>query len=510
MADMVIMMILQHLLSWMIWLPVIGAALCLCVSSDRNPIYARVVAVSTALLALLLCIPLYTQFNFTLPGMQFVEDVPWISAYNIHYALGVDGLSAPLVILTSFTTLIVILAACSSIHKKVGEYMASFLIMQAMVIGVFTSLDALLFYVFWEGMLIPMYLSIGIWGGERRSYASIKFFLYTFFGSALMLIVLLYLGLQAGNFMIANFYPLPLRMSVQIWIFLGFLLAFMVKVPMWPTHTWLPDAHTEAPAGGSVVLAALMLKIGTYGFLRFSLPIVPDASNKLANLMIALSLISIVYISLVAIVQRDMKRLIAYSSIAHMAFVTLASFAIYVIVRTTHDMQYAALALQGAMFQMIAHAFSSGAMFIGAGILFDRMHTHLIKAYGGVAHKMPILAAFFMLFALSNIGLPGTSGFVGEFMILLSLFKTSIWILSCAALAVILGAAYTLWMYRQVFLGPVNPNLEAISDVNWIEGINLTILGALFLLLGLYPQVALKFFQASTNHLLQLSVLSKL
>jgi NADH-quinone oxidoreductase subunit M len=494
----------------MIWLPVLGAIMCLIASTADNPLYPRAIAVITAILGVLLCIPLYTHFDFHSGNMQFLENAHWIPAYNINYNLGVDGLSAPLIMLTSLTTLIVVLAACSSIHKKVGQYMAAFLVMQTMVIGVFSSLDAILFYVFWEGMLIPMYLSIGIWGGEKRGYASIKFFLYTFFGSALMLAVLLYLGLASNSFMIKDFYALHMTMPVQIWVFIGFLLAFMVKVPMWPTHTWLPDAHTEAPAGGSVVLAALMLKLGTYGFLRFSLPIVPDASNKLASFMIALSIISIIYIALVAIVQKDMKRLIAYSSIAHMAFVTLASFAIYFIMRNANDFSLAMLALQGAMVQMIAHAFSSGAMFVGSGILFDRLHTHAMKKFGGVAFKMPIFSAFFMLFALSNVGLPGTSGFVGEFMILLSLFKANLGVLMLAALAVILSAAYTLWMYRQVFFGKMNPDLETVKDVNLIEGINLCILGLMVIGIGVYPQFLLKMFDATAANLLHLSLATKL
>jgi NADH-quinone oxidoreductase subunit M len=379
-----------------------------------------------------------------------------------------------------------------------------------MVIGVFSSLDSILFYVFWEGMLIPMYLSIGIWGGSNRSYASIKFFIYTFFGSALMIAGLLYLGLHAHSLMITDFYKLPLSMPVQLWLFAGFTLAFMVKVPMWPLHTWLPDAHTESPAGGSVVLAALMLKLGTYGFMRFSLPIVPDACSYLANFMIVLSLISIVYISIIAIQQKDMKRLIAYSSIAHMGFVTLGCFSIYLIMRITHDIQYAYYAFEGAMFQMIAHAFSSGAMFIGVGILYDRMHTHQMNHFGGVASKMPIFTAFFMLFCLSNIGVPGTSGFVGEFMILISLFKTNFWILAVAASAVIFSCAYTLWMFRQVFFGAVNPDIAQIKEINPIETINLIILGVLIIYLGVYPQPVLTMFHATTGHLLQLSLTSKL
>ncbi len=504
------MMLTHYLLSCLIWLPLLGAIFCLLFSAEKHLNSARAVAVITALLNLLLCVPLYQHFNFASGTMQFVEHLNWIPAFNINYALGADGLSAPLIILTCFTTLIVVLAACTSIHKHVGQYMATFLVTQAMVIGIFSALDSILFYVFWEGMLIPMYLSIGIWGGSNRSYASIKFFLYTFFGSLLMLVGLIYLGLHAHSFMITDFYKLPLIMPVQTWLFIGFTLAFMVKVPMWPLHTWLPDAHTEAPAGGSVVLAALMLKLGTYGFMRFSLPIVPDACNNFSNLMIALSLISIVYISIIAIQQKDMKRLIAYSSIAHMGFVTLACFSIYLIMNNTHEIQYAYFALEGGMFQMIAHAFSSGAMFIGVGILYDRMHTHQMNHFGGLASKMPVFTAFFMIFCLSNIGVPGTSGFVGEFMILLSLFKANFWVLAIAATAVVLSCAYTLWMFRQVFFGPLNPDLNQIKEINWVETTNLLILGVLIIYLGIYPGQVLNMFHATAGHLLQLGLASKL
>ncbi len=501
----------NHLLSWMIWLPTVGAILCLLASAEGTPsIYPRIIAVITALADVFLCIPLYHNFDLSSAAMQFKEDALWIPAYGIHYALGVDGLSAGLIILTTLTTLVVILAGCTSIHKKIAQYMATFLITQTMVIGVFASLDSILFYVFWEGMLIPMYLSIGIWGSANRSYASIKFFIYTFFGSALMLVVILYLYRQSGSFLITDFYKLPISRAEQIWLFIGFTLAFMVKVPMWPTHTWLPDAHTAAPSGGSVVLAALMLKLGTYGFFRFSLPIVPDACRSLANVMIILSLISIVYIGLVAIVQRDMKRLIAYSSIAHMGFVTLGCFAIYSIMQTSRDWQFAYLAFQGAMFQMIAHAFSAGAMFIAAGILYDQMHTHELSAFGGIAKKMPVLAGFFMLFALSNLGLPGTSGFVGEFLIFLSLFKANFWVLLVSGTAIVLSAVYTLWMYRQIFFDtPKNNQVENLREVNAIEWINLIILSAMIIFLGVYPQIALQLFHATTEHLLQLSLISK-
>lgn len=503
---------LHILLSTIIWLPVAGAILTLLLgSNDKHPQTARVIAVSTAVLGLILCIPLYVYFDPNTAVMQFQEHLPWIKAYDIYYSLGVDGISMPLIILTSFTTLIVVLAGCTSIHYRVAQYMASFLIMQGMVIGVFAALDSVLFYVFWEAMLIPMYLSIGIWGSSNRSYASIKFFLYTFFGSALMLVVILYLRAHANSFAIADFYPLKLSMHEQYWIFIAFLLAFAVKVPMWPVHTWLPDAHTEAPAGGSVVLAALMLKLGAYGFLRFNLPIVPDASQTLDWLMISLSLVAIIYIGLVALVQTDMKRLIAYSSIAHMGFVTLGCFMIYSIVRITGNYQDAYMSLEGAMVQMISHAFGSGAMFIGVGILYDRLHTRLIGDYGGVANTMPVFAALFMLFAMSNAGLPGTSGFVGEFLVILSLFKTNLWIAIAATTTLILGAAYTLWMYKRVFFGAVaNPGVASLRDINGTEKVMLWLLAAMVLIIGLYPQCLLNVFHASVTNLLQLSLHSKL
>lgn len=504
-------MLNDALLSVMIWLPIAGAVACLTVSSDKFPNRARAIAVLTALLGLGLCIPLVAHFNCVGYQMQFVEYHDWIPAYGIHYALGVDGLSVPLIVLTCLTTLVVVLAACTSIHKKVGQYMATFLIMQGLVVGVFAATDAILFYVFWEAMLIPMYLSIGIWGSANRSYASIKFFLYTFFGSALMLAVILYLRLHAGSFAISDFYALKIPMDVQLWLFVGFLLSFMVKVPMWPTHTWLPDAHTEAPAGGSVVLAALMLKLGTYGFLRFSMPITPDASHSLAMLMVVLSLISIVYISYVALVQQDMKRLIAYSSIGHMGFVTLGCFMVYLIMDNAHSYPDAFMAYEGSMVQMIAHAFGAGAMFIGVGILYDQLHTRKIKDLGGIAQKMPLFAALYMLFCLSNLGLPGTSGFVGEFMIILAMFHTSFWITLIASTAVILTAAYTLWMYKRVYFGPItNPQVALLKDIGPLETLNLVILAAALLFLGLCPQAELALFQATADHLLQLSLSSKL
>lgn len=499
------------LLSLLIWIPVFGGMVVLMTGSDQHAKTARLIAIGTSIICLLLCIPLYTQFNLHTYNWQFREHLQWIPVYKIYYDMGVDGISMPLIVLTTYSTLLVILASWRTVKHKVAQYLATFLIMQGMIIGVFASLDSVLFYVFWEGMLIPMYLSIGIWGSENRSYAAIKFFLYTFLGSALLLIVLLYLGLKAGSFYIPDFFALRLNKSEQILIFLGFLLAFAVKIPMWPVHTWLPDAHTEAPAGGSVILAALMLKIGGYGFLRFSLPITPDASHALDWMMIALSLVAIVYIGFIAIAQTDMKRLIAYSSVAHMGFVTLGCFMVFVIIARTQNVHEAYMALDGAMVQMISHAFGAGAMFLGFGMLYEQMHTRLIKNFGGIAHTMPTFAAFFMVFAMSNVGLPGTSGFVGEFMVILSAFKTSFWVTFTCALTLIIGAAYTLWMYKRVFFGPIaNAKIAALKDSNWLDITIFMLLVIPIILIGLYPKPMLDVFHASIGHILELSLQTKL
>lgn len=492
------------ILSILTWVPVVGAILALCTGGDR-PNAARAIAVVAAVINMLLCIPLYLAFDPSRYDMQFVEDHLWVHAYQTHYAMGVDGISLLMVILTNFTGLLVVIAGCHAIKKRVAQYMAAFLTLQGMIIGVFCAMDAILFYVFWEGMLIPMYLSIGMWGSANRSYASIKFFLFTFFGSLLMLVALLYLYNQTGSFMIANFYGLPLSATVQKWLFFAFLVCFAVKVPMWPLHTWLPDAHTEAPAGGSVVLAALMLKLGVYGFLRFSMPITPVACEQLAWMMIVLSLIAIVYVGLIAIVQTDMKKLIAYSSIAHMGFATLGCFMVYDIVYHMHSLQDAYMSLEGSVIQMIAHAFGSGAMFLGVGMLADRFYNHsrLIKDYGGVANVMPIFAAFFMLFAMSNVGLPGTAGFVGEFMVILSAFQTHMWVATCAALTLILSASYTLWMYKRVFFGPVaNQYVAGFSDITWTEKVNYILLAIGVFAIGLYPQPIINVLRVTVGHLL--------
>jgi len=408
------------ILTVLTWFPVLGAVVVLMTGSDKYAKTARSIALVVAIINLLMCIPLYLGFDNSSYAMQFQENQLWIRAYKIHYAVGVDGISLAMIILTNFTGLLVIIAGCEAIKIRVAQYMATFLTMQGMMIGVFAATDAILFYVFWEGMLIPMYLSIGMWGSTNRSYASIKFFLYTFLGSILMLVALLYLYNQTGTFEIAQYYNIKnLSLHKQELIFFAFFAAFAVKVPMWPVHTWLPDAHTEAPSGGSVVLAALMLKLGIYGFLRFSMPIVPEACQELAWFMIVLSLIAIVYIGLVAIVQTDMKKLIAYSSIAHMGFATLGCFMVYDIIHHHGTYRDAYMSLEGAVIQMIAHAFGSGAMFLGVGVLADRIfnHSRLIRDYGGIANVMPWFAAFFLVFAMSNVGLPGTAGFVGEFML---------------------------------------------------------------------------------------------
>jgi len=496
------------LLSVLIWLPVIGAVLVLAVNS-KHPVYACSIACAVAIINLLLCIPLYLGFDSSSYAMQFVENKLWITAYQIYYSLGVDGISLAMIILTNFTGLLVILAGCRAIKVRIAQYLAAFLIMQGMMIGVFAATDAILFYVFWEGMLIPMYLSIGMWGSANRSYASIKFFLYTFLGSILMLIALLYLYNQTGVFAIQKFYGLNLSPHIQELLFFAFLLAFAVKVPMWPVHTWLPDAHTEAPSGGSVVLAALMLKLGIYGFLRFSMPIVPGACSQLAWVMIVLSLIAIVYIGLVAIVQADMKKLIAYSSIAHMGFATLGCFMVYDIIYHTANNQDAYMSLEGAVIQMIAHAFGSGAMFLGVGMLADRFYNHsrYIRDYGGVATRMPIFAAFFMLFAMSNVGLPGTAGFVGEFMVIMSAFQAHFWVALIAALTLILASAYTLWMYKRVFFGPIqNEHVAAFQDLHWIELVNYILLAIGVFWVGLYPAPILNVLHATVGHLLTISL----
>lgn len=494
------------ILSALIWLPILGAIPVLFLRGKNNEHKARCLALLIAGFSLLLCVLLVLQFNDNSAAMQFRERANWLPVLHINYDIGIDGISLPLLILTCFTTFLIVLASWTMVKKNVAEYLATFLVMQGMVVGVFVSIDAILFYFFWEGMLIPMYLSIGIWGGRNASYAAIKFFVYTFLGSALLLVAFLYLGLHAQSFNILHFYNMHMSLKVQILVFLGFFIAFAIKVPMWPFHTWLPDAHTEAPTGGSVVLAALMLKLGAYGFLRFSLPITPDASHTLAWFMVILSLISIIYIGFVAIAQTDMKKLIAYSSISHMGFVTLGCFMSLLIIEHTANLNTAYMSLEGALAQMITHAFGSGAMFLAFGVLYEHLQTRKISDFGGVAKTMPIFAAFFMLFAMSNVGLPGTSGFVGEFMILLSIFKVSVWVAMIAAFILVVGAVYTLWMYKRVFFGKItHDNVAKLKDVSGVDLLIFILLAIPVVWIGVDPNPMLNMFHASIGNLLTLA-----
>lgn len=499
------------LLSLVIWTPIFGGMLVLATGSDKNAVEAKVLTLVIALATFLISLPLYTEFNTHVASMQFVENIHWIDRFKINYHLGVDGISMPLILLTSFTTMLVVLAGWEVITKRVAQYMAAFLIMEGLMIGVFAALDAAVFYVFWEAMLIPMFIVIGVWGGPRRVYATIKFFLYTFFGSVFMLIALLYLAVKTGSFEILDFHAFKLGLDAQIYIFIAFLLAFAVKIPMFPVHTWLPDAHVEAPTGGSVILAAIMLKLGAYGFLRFSLPITPDASSSLDWLMIALSLIAVVYIGFVALAQQDMKKLIAYSSISHMGFVTLGFFIIFAIARNDANMAGAVMGIEGGIVQMISHGFISAAMFLCVGVLYDRMHSREINDYGGVVNTMPVFAAFMVLFAMANAGLPGTSGFVGEFMVILSAFKANFWYAFLAATTLIIGAAYTLWMVKRVLFGEVaNDKVAALKDVNSREILILSTLAITVLFFGLYPAPLLEVMEPSVKNLLQHVMQSKL
>jgi len=499
------------LLSLVIWTPIIGGLFLLGFAKKDNPANTRFIALLISILTFLLSIPLYTSFDTTTAVMQFAEFKPWISSFNINYHLGVDGISMPLIVLTTFMTVIVVIAGWEVIKDKVEQYMAAFLIMEGLMVGVFSALDAALFYVFWEALLIPMFIVIGIWGGPNRVYATIKFFLYTFFGSVFMLIALLYLYSQSNSFEIQAFHDLKIGLTAQILIFIAFLLAFAVKVPMWPVHTWLPDAHVEAPTGGSVILAAIMLKLGGYGFLRFSLPITPDASHELDWLMITLSLIAVVYIGFVALVQKDMKKLIAYSSISHMGFVTLGFFVSYQILENSGNLKGAALGIEGGMVQMISHGFISGAMFLCVGVMYDRLHSRQIKDYGGVVNHMPKFAAFMVFFAMANAGLPGTSGFVGEFMVILSSFKANFWYAFLAATTLIIGAAYTLWMVKRVIFGKVvNDAVTTMQDINKREFFFLAVLAFTVLLFGVWPAPLVEVMDVTVVNLLQHIMQSKL
>ena len=480
------------ILSLTIWVPILAGILVLATGSDRNAPLAKALALLGALLGLAVALPLYTRFDSLTASMQFTEFTSWIPAFNINYHLGVDGISMPLLLLNSFTTVLVVLAGWRVIQHKTAQYMAAFLIMSGLINGVFAALDAMLFYVFFEAMLIPLFLVIGIWGGPRRVYAAIKLFLYTLMGSLLMLVALIYLYFHAnGSFEILDFQALPLTLPVQVMLFVAFFLAFAVKVPMWPVHTWLPDAHVEAPTGGSVVLAAITLKIGAYGFLRFNLPIAPDASHYMTGFMITLSLIAVVYIGLVALVQADMKKLIAYSSISHMGFVTLGIFL------------FNTLGMEGALMQMISHGFVSAAMFLSVGVMYDRLHSRQIADYGGLANRMPVFASLLMLFSMANAGLPGTSGFVGEFMVIMGAVKVNFWYAFLAATTLILGAAYTLWMYKRVVFGEiVHAEVKKMQDLVPREFFYLVVLAVLVLAMGLYPRPLTSVMHASVNNLL--------
>ena len=497
------------ILSLLIWIPIIGALMML-VMGDKNPGLSKLIALIISAITLLLCIPLYSGFQSGTAAMQFTELAEWIPSLKINYSLGVDGFSMPLILLTCFSMFLVVIAGWEVIEKRPGQYMAAFLIMEGLMNGVFSSLDSILFYVFWEAMLIPMFLIIGIWGGPNRVYATLKFFLYTFLGSVFMLVALIYMGVIGDSFAIADMHKLQLPMQTQTLIFFAFLLAFAVKVPMFPVHTWLPDAHVEAPTGGSVILAAIMLKMGTYGFIRFSLPITPDAAFEYAFLMIVLSLIAVVYIGLVALVQEDMKKLIAYSSIAHMGFVTLGFFIAFGLMANGHQTA-AELGMQGGLIQMISHGFISAALFLCVGVLYDRIHSRNISDYGGVANTMPKFAAFFMLFAMANSGLPGTSGFVGEFMVILAAFQASFWYAALAGATLILGAAYSLWMYKRVIFGETgNEKVEQLEDINARETIIFVALAITVLLFGLYPAPLVEIMDASVKNLLECGIQSKL
>ncbi|MBI5862468.1 MAG: NADH-quinone oxidoreductase subunit M [Rhodocyclales bacterium] len=489
----------SYLLSLAIWVPVLGALPVLALGSGRRNM-VRWLALAVALAGFAVTLPLYIGFDVHQTGMQYVEQLPWIPRFNLQYMLGVDGISMPFVILNSFITVIVVIAGWDVIEEKQAQYMGAFLIMSGLVNGIFSALDGILFYVFFEASLIPMYIIIGVWGGPNRVYAAIKFFLYTLLGSLLMLVAMIWLFLEAGgSASILDWYRLPIGLTAQILLFIAFMLSFAVKVPMWPVHTWLPDAHVEAPTGGSVVLAAIALKQGAYGFLRFSLPILPDASHYLAPMVITLSLIAVVYIGFVALAQADMKKLVAYSSISHMGFVTLGFFI------------FNPLGMEGALVQMISHGFVAGAMFLCIGVMYDRMHSRQIADYGGVVNTMPKFAAFFMLFAMANSGLPATSGFVGEFMVVLGAVKFNFWIGFAAATTLILGAAYTLWMYKRVVFGAVaNDHVAKLTDINAREFLFLAVLAICVLAMGLYPLPVTEVMHASVDNLLKHVAVSKL